>query len=246
MEKNLNVNKIKFDLGREEGIDNESIAELLPLEQTEKKKYILAELLLVLFFMIFISGFTLVILLIGWISLRLRKKSWKDLGFWRPDNWSKFIRLNILFAVLWAITTLFVILPVLSLITGAKIDLSIFTGLSGDYAALLLWLVMSWTLAAFGEEFVYRGYLQNRIVDLIGDNKLGWSISILFISGLFGIAHIYQGTVGVISVFLTAIVYSLIYLKFKRNLWAAILAHGFFDTFAFLTIFFFGPALGLL
>jgi membrane protease YdiL (CAAX protease family) len=244
MEKNLNVNKIKFDLVRDDGIDNSSAPDFLPLKQTDNKKYVLAELLLVLLFMIFISGFTLIILLIGWISLKLRKKNWKELGFWRPDNWSRIIKLSILIAVLWAITTLFAILPVSSLITASELDLSAFTGLSGDYASLLFWLVMSWTLAAFGEEFVYRGYLQNRMVDLFGDTKLGWTISILCISGLFGVAHIYQGIVGVISVFLTAILYSIIYLKFNRNLWAPILGHGFYDTLTFLALFFFGTSLG--
>ncbi|MHA2503754.1 MAG: CPBP family glutamic-type intramembrane protease, partial [Candidatus Kariarchaeaceae archaeon] len=54
------------------------------------------------------------------------------------------------------------------------------------------------------------------------------------------LGHLYQGIVGVISVIITAIIYSLIYLRWKRNLVAAIYAHALFDTLAFLLIFIFG------
>ena len=116
--------------------------------------------------------------------------------------------------------------------------------MSGNYVSLLLLILISWTLAAFGEEIVYRGYLQNRVVDLVGDSKIGWFISIIFISGIFGVAHLYQGPVGMISVFMTAIVYSMIYLKFNRNLFSSIIAHGLFNTFSFIVLFFLGSNLG--
>jgi membrane protease YdiL (CAAX protease family) len=149
------------------------------------------------------------------------------------------------------ICLLVVVLPLLHSLTGSRLDLASFNALKEGVImdrvfALLGWLVLTWTLAAFGEELVYRAYLQNRLIDLLGDNTSGWIITVGVTSTVFGFAHLYQGIVGVITTFLIAVVYSVIYLKFQRNIYASILVHGFYDTISFLALFFFGDALGLL
>jgi len=65
--------------------------------------------------------------------------------------------------------------------------------------------VLTWTLAAFGEEMVYRGYFQKRIVDLFGNNQGGIFLSIGISSLVFGFAHTEQGMIGVIITTLDAI-----------------------------------------
>jgi membrane protease YdiL (CAAX protease family) len=57
-------------------------------------------------------------------------------------------------------------IPVLNHLTGTTQDLSAFENLKGNFGNLLFFLVLTWTLAAFGEEIVYRGYLQKRMCDL--------------------------------------------------------------------------------
>ena len=61
--------------------------------------------------------------------------------------------------------------PLLARVTGSLPDVSQFAPLIGNTFFLVLSLVVSWTLAAFGEELVYRGYLMNRVVDLVGAHR---------------------------------------------------------------------------
>jgi len=50
-------------------------------------------------------------------------------------------------------------------------------------------IALLWVLAAFGEELVYRGYLMNRVADLIRGTRTGWIVSLFLISALLRFAH---------------------------------------------------------
>ena len=60
---------------------------------------------------------------------------------------------------------LFISQPLLMRWTGKEPDLELFRALHGNITWTLVALAGTWTLAAFGEEMVYRGYLMNRVVD---------------------------------------------------------------------------------
>jgi uncharacterized protein len=62
-------------------------------------------------------------------------------------------------------------------------------------------------------------------------------MAVLLSAVLFGVSHISQGLSGVISNFLGAIVYGILYVLAGWNLWVPILAHGLEDTIGFLLIF---------
>ena len=219
-------------------------------DRFNQKKFIIIELIILLIVTVIITS-TIIFFIFAWISLYLRKMGWKEIGFKKPENWTKAVLFDLLVSVLIVISLLVAVLPALKILTGSMLDLSAFNALKEGnlfdrILALLGWIILTWTLAAFGEELVYRGYIQNRLVDLTGDNRNGWIIAILITSIFFGINHAYQGIVGVITTSLIAIIYSVTYLKFERNLYAAILLHGMYDTLAFLALFFFGEFLRLL
>ena len=107
----------------------------------------------------------------------------------------------------------------------------------GNVPMLVFWLVLSWTLAALGEEISYRGYVMNRVADFFGRTAAAWAAAVLITSVLFGVGHLYQGASGIASNFVSALVYSGLYLGSDRNLWVPILAHGMEDTVAFTLIF---------
>ncbi len=65
-----------------------------------------------------------------------------------------------------------------------------------------------------------------------------WGIGIIVSSVLFGLAHMYQGVVGVIEAFVFGVVATGLYLASKRNLWPSILFHGMNDAIGVLLIFF--------
>ncbi|HKB15040.1 MAG TPA: CPBP family intramembrane glutamic endopeptidase, partial [Planctomycetota bacterium] len=131
----------------------------------------------------------------------------------------------------------FVSEPLISRITHRATDLSKFDSLVGNVDGLLRGLVLIWTLAAFGEEFVFRGYLLNRAADLGGRSSASWLVGLVGVSALFGLGHYYQGWTGAIDTTLTGLLLGGLYLATGRNLWAPILAHGISDTIALVLIF---------
>ena len=103
--------------------------------------------------------------------------------------------------------------------------------------AALIFLDLAWTLAAFGEEMVYRAYLMNRVADLLNRTRGAWIVSLLAVQVGFGLAHAYQGLTGVIDEGLMGLLLGLIYLRTGRNLAVPILAHGIQDSIDFVLIF---------
>jgi uncharacterized protein len=177
------------------------------------------------------------LLLFGWLSLRVRKLRWRDVGLKRFRNWKTTIALGIAFGVLLECLELFVTQPLLVKFLHKQPDLDVFQALHGNIKWTLLALVGAWTLAAFGEEMVYRGYLMNRVADLFNRTRPAWIISLIAVHVGFGLAHAYQGWTGIIDEGLMGLLLGIIYLRTGRNLSVPIIAHGISDSIDFLLIF---------
>lgn len=178
------------------------------------------------------------IFLFGWIMLRLRGYRWSSVGLKRPDSWIRTIILAICAAVFLQLLSEFVTEPLITAFTHKPTDLSDFKPLVGNLKLTLIMLLIVWTLAAFGEELVYRGYMLTRSADIGNRTHPAWVISLLFVSVLFGLGHLYQGITGVIDTAVSSLIFGSLYLYTGRNLWASILAHGFSDTIALTLIYF--------
>jgi membrane protease YdiL (CAAX protease family) len=178
---------------------------------------------------IFVSK-TPYLLLLGWVSLRLRGMKWKDMGFARPRSWGKALLLGVVSGLCMEAIELFGTQPLLAKWLGKMPDLSDFTEVRGNLQLLLLFLLLTWTLAAFGEELVYRGYLMNRAAEWFRDPRTGWSVSLVVVSVFFGCAHIDQGSTGMIENIWDGLLLAGLYLACGRNLAVPIIAHGVTDT----------------
>jgi membrane protease YdiL (CAAX protease family) len=170
------------------------------------------------------------LLLLGWLSLRVRGVGWRGVGLKRPARWGRAVTLGAVTGVTFQFFGTYVLEPLIVRLTGHPVDLSQFANLRGDVSLLLLLLALVWTFAAFGEEFVYRGYLMNRVAELAGGGTAAWAVSLAFVSVLFGVAHLYQGISGILVNAAAGLVYGAVYLLAGRNLWAPIIAHGVYDT----------------
>ncbi len=188
---------------------------------------------------------TLVLLGMMVVSLLIRREPAAALGFKRAPSWPKVASLALLGAVCLQLFDVGVIMPILNRVTGATIDYSGFAQLKGNAGQLLLFLALSWTLAALGEEIAYRGYLQTLLTDLLGDGPTGVWLTVGLSSLLFGLAHTEQGLVGVGVTTVDALFYSWLKRKFDGNLWATILAHGFYNSVGMIVFYFVGPIYGL-
>jgi uncharacterized protein len=178
------------------------------------------------------------LLLFAWISMRVRGVRLRDLGFARYRNW----RLTLVFGIVaGAVAETFQLLitqPLLARLTGKQPDLADFRVLTGNVKWTLIALALTWTLAAFGEELVWRGYLMNRIAGLGKYTRLAWIVSLLAANAVFGLAHSNQGVTGIIEEGIAGVLLGLMYLGTGRNLAVPIVAHGVQDTIDMILIFF--------
>ena len=180
---------------------------------------------------------TLWLLALGWISLRVRHRGWRSVGLRRPQSWPKVWVAAGLAAVALQVISFLVTVPLATHLFGQPPDLSEFHELIGNWKLCLVGLALTWTLAAFGEELVHRGYLMNRVADVGGGSRIAWAVSYVLVSVAFGFGHLYQGPSGVMDATVTGLMLGGLYLAFGRNLWPAILAHGLSDTLALIMVF---------
>jgi uncharacterized protein len=177
------------------------------------------------------------ILLFGWISLRVRNQKWRDVGLSRYRDWKTTLGLGLLAGLLLELFQLFISQPILIHWLGKLPDLELFRSLIGNWKLAVIYFALAWTLAAFGEEMVYRGYLMNRVADLFNRARPAWIISLFAVHIGFGLAHAYQGITGILDEGLSGLLLGAIYLRTGRNLAVPIIAHGLCDTIDIVLIF---------
>ena len=178
------------------------------------------------------------LLLVGWISLRARTLRWRDVGLTRYRSWPVTVAFGVALGAALEGFQLLVTQPLLVRLIGKQPDLEDFRSLTGNLKMTLLFIALSWTLAAFGEELVWRGYLMNRVADVFGRKDTAWIMSLLLVSIAFGLAHGYQGLTGWIEEGLAGLALGVMYLRTGRNLLVPIIAHGVSDTIDMILIFF--------
>jgi membrane protease YdiL (CAAX protease family) len=178
------------------------------------------------------------------VSLAIRRQRPSTLGFHRPPHAWRLVAQMALFAVVWTLLNVALIIPVTNHLSGTRQDLSAFADLQGDVALLVVYLTASWLLAALCEETAFRGYLLTRLTEVLGAGRSRTAVAVLVSSLLFGLLHTEQGVVGVVAAMLAGVVLSVLRLR-CRTLWAPVLAHGFDDTLGFVWFFLFGPFYGL-
>jgi len=139
-------------------------------------------------------------------------------------------------ALLYFLLFKYLISPLLNL-WFPGVNLNAIGNIKGDYQKLIIWLIISWTVGAIFEEFIFRGYLLNRLKDLFGNRPAAQILIVILAAIPFGFIHAYQGTQGIITAALFGILQSVIYLVNKK-LTIPMIAHGVFDTIGFVRLFF--------
>jgi CAAX protease family protein len=177
------------------------------------------------------------ILAVGWLSLWIRKVGWRGIGFGKYRSWKATLGWGLVCGLAMEALELFVNQPILVRLTGEQPDLHDFKILTGNLRYTLIALALVWTLAAFGEELVYRGYLMNRVADLGRRTRGAWIVSLILVNVAFGLAHTYQGVTGVAENFIDGALMGIMYLAARRNLAIPIIAHGIQDTVDLLLVF---------
>jgi membrane protease YdiL (CAAX protease family) len=179
-----------------------------------------------------------ILFVLGLLSVRLRDSGWSAMGLKRPASWRRIVLIALAAAALRIILGDLVIEPFAGRLWPPIVAPAGSEAITGDIKSALIWLVLVWTWAAFGEEIGYRGYLLTRAADIGRGTTAAYWIGVVVVSVLFGYGHYYKGPAGVLDSGVAGVILGAAYMLSGRNLWASILAHGFIDTFGIVTLFF--------
>jgi Predicted protease of the Abi (CAAX) family len=176
-----------------------------------------------------------VFLVFIWFWLRLRGDSVAAIGLKKPRNWLRSILFGVTVAVL-----LFIAVYLLER-GGFRRDLSAFAPFKGNLELTLYQLGGVIIGAGFGEEYLFRGFLFQRLAMLFGGSELGWGTACLIQAALFGLAHAYQNPLGMLLTGSIGFTMGLIFLATGRSLWAPVIAHTLYDAARIVAFYLHGP-----
>lgn len=174
--------------------------------------------------------------LVATLLLRARGRRWSDMGLARPASWGK--------ALLGAAATFAAVLAAALILRGVAESLglgqprlnALFAVRESRLTLFVFLFPISWGTAAFGEEMLARGFVLHRLAGALGASRSAWLLGILVQAILFGLAHSWQGVMGVLYVTVLGAVMGLACYRARGNLWAVILAHGTLDFVTILLI----------
>ena len=167
--------------------------------------------------------------------LRLRGDSVAAIGLKNPRNWLR--------SILVGVTVSAMVFMAVYLLErgGFRRDLSAFAPFKGNLELTLYQLGGVIIGAGFGEEYLFRGFLFQRLAMLLGGSKLGWGIACVIQAALFGLAHAYQNPLGMLLTGSIGLTMGLVFLATGRNLWVPIIAHTLYDTARIVAFYLYGP-----
>lgn len=103
----------------------------------------------------------------------------------------------------------------------------------GNLPLYLVWLVLAWVSAGFGEELFFRGFLITRLSDAFEGLRFGRALAVTGAALVFGLFHVYyQGLRGLVIGGSIGLFLGILFVFYKRNLWPLIVAHALVDTLA--------------
>ncbi len=174
------------------------------------------------------------------VSLAVRREGPSTLGFHRLPHPARQLSQVAGLALVWTTMVFLLVMPVAEHITGSTQDTSEFADLEGNVPLLLVFLALSWTLAAVVEELAFRGYLLTRITDLAGNSPLARAAAVVAVALLFALIHGEQGPTGMVLVFVDAVFFGALRYAY-RSVWAPVVAHGLGNTVGMVAFFLVGP-----
>ena len=172
---------------------------------------------------------------VAFLILKGSKFDWTRFGIGQKITVKTILKSFIISIVLFTVFST-LIDPLLQSWLG-EYDLSSIEDIRGNLTGYIVLMFIMWIFAAFGEEFLFRGYYMKTLAELLGNTNKAWMLSAIVTSLYFGVSHIYQGLIGVVSVFLWSLTISLIFNKNRNNLLLLVLIHGIYDSIGITLIF---------
>lgn len=170
-----------------------------------------------------------------WFLLQRRGMGWRTVGLESPDNVAS---LAVSFIGLAVVLLLFMRfgLPMIYGKLGGVPEVVRYAELQGNTALFIGGLLAIWVSAAFAEELLFRGFVQNRLENLLG-NRGGWVLVALLQGGMVGLLHYNEQVSSMVVYGSIAAIFGAFYYFGGRNLWHLVLFHGLRDSMALTQIY---------
>jgi membrane protease YdiL (CAAX protease family) len=160
----------------------------------------------------------------------------ESVGLVAPKSWFFLIALS----VGW--TTLMLLFTPLADRVATKVfakppTLGAFRVLQQSRLKLMAGIVFAWIAGGFFEEFALRGVVQNATGILLADRLPAVTITAFAVlAGAAGgfILHLYQGLRAALIVAQLSVLFGLLFVLGGHSLWTQVIAHGLYDTVAFI------------
>ncbi len=125
-------------------------------------------------------------------TLRMRQLgiTWSDLGFVPPDSIVFTLLMALAAYIVTAMAVAFIVTPVANVLELPAPAFDKLGDLHNNLPYLLFMVVViGWGTAAFGEELLFRGFLQSRLVSLFGSGLVAVVSAIVLQATLFGLGQ---------------------------------------------------------
>ena len=171
------------------------------------------------------------VLALVWVWLS--RTPWREIGFVRPQSWTRTLIVGIVFGVAFKFLMKAVVMPLL----GAPPINQAYHFLAGNTAALPEMLFVLIVNAGVGEEIFFRGWMFERLGKFFGSAVWAKTFIVLITSALFALAHYtVQGFPGVEQALVTGLVYGTIF-AITGRIFMVMIAHAAFDVTALAMIY---------
>lgn len=177
--------------------------------------------------------YTVPILLLVWINLKINKETFSDINFRFKDISFKSLLIGIIVSILIYIFMRNIFFPFLELfVTFQESDFSLYDDLRQKGTAHYLFiLILGWIVGGLYESIVFHAFTFSQLEKIIG-GKHKTLVSFIITSLIFGAYHYQLGAGDMINAFVIGIIYLGMFLFYKRNLWYTIFCHAAYNSIA--------------
>jgi hypothetical protein len=160
----------------------------------------------------------------------------RELGLTPPPHIRRALLVGVGAGLALLLVSRFLLTPLIEHLTGTRRDLSAFDYLRGNPRAILALLPSVWLSAGVCEEIVYRAFVITRVTALISASRLALVAALVLSATLFALAHDSQGVTGMLLTGSLGMLFGVLFLYQRRNLWANVVAHITGDTASLILI----------
>jgi membrane protease YdiL (CAAX protease family) len=170
-------------------------------------------------------------------SLATGAVTFAELGLSPPRSW--WVTIGI--AVFWT-GVMYAYSPVADWIASQFYEkpptLEAFRAIQESMLKLVAGIAIAWLLGGILEELLFRGVVLQSVDALLSAAGIGGfaatGLAIIIAAVGAGLCHLYQGERAAVIITQLSVLFGVLFVFSGYNLWAVMLAHGFYDTIAFI------------